>query len=116
MPIVPVPKNESNKFTDAIKEKSKELIKPKPVVSPSRYFVIVSVDLQTNIPTIVAIYMDYDKALRGLHDSYKQYMSDEYIVRQIDQLNVLIYRRAYGYIWSSKSPAYSFRLISHQSL
>lgn len=107
-----------NQFTNAIKKKADELVKPKPVVTPSRYFVLVCVDLQTNIPTISAIYTDYDKAIMGLHDSYKKFMNDDnqYIVRQIDQLNVLIYRRSLGYIWSNKSPAYSYRLICHQSI
>lgn len=107
-----------NQFTNDIVKKANEIIKPKTIVTPSRYFVLVCVDLQTNIPTISAIYTDYDKAIMGLHDSYKKFMNDDnqYIVRQIDQLNVLIYRRSLGYIWSNKSPAYSYRLISHQCI
>lgn len=108
MPIIGKP------FTEQIIDKQKELVKPNPIVAPSRYFVLVCLDLLTSVPTIAAIYTDYDSALMGLHDSYKKFMNDDHIVRQVDTHNLTIYKRNFGYLFNSKTAIMSYRLISHQ--
>ena len=106
----------TNQFTELIKSKANEIVKQKPIIEPSRYFVLVCLDLITSIPTVASIFTDYDSALMGLHDAYKQYMTKDYIIRQMDVHNVAIYKRDYGYLFNSKTEIMSYRLISHQIL
>ena len=79
-------------------------------------YVVISYDYNTDVINVKYIGRNYKNTLLKLMDAYEQFIkNDDYIVREIEKHNVLIYKRNKGYLWDSKSLYKSFKIIGYNS-
>jgi len=82
-----------------------------------RYHCIVKTELETNKQCCLSVSTNYGDSLNLFHESYYQYLSDsDYIVREIEPHNILIFKRIIGYIYNSKKPEFSFKILSFSDM
>lgn len=103
-------------FSDTIKERALDIHKCTKFTDYKRYYCIVTTDLKTNSQKLLHVCNNYTNSVMKFHECYKKFVDDEkYIVREISPLNVLIYKRLPGYVWSSKEVFASYKLLSYHN-
>ena len=82
-----------------------------------RYHCIIRTELSSNKQCCINVSTNYNDSLNLFHESYHQYLSDEnYVVREIGPHNILVFKRIFGYIYNSKKPEYSFKILSFSDM
>jgi len=80
-----------------------------------KFYCIVKTELTNdNKQFVLHVTQDYTDCVLKFHETYKEFVSNEdYIIREVNALDVMIYERVAGWIWDDKTPFCTYRVISH---